>query len=286
MPFVTDGGLVVTPFDKRKRHYGLLSVCDPIRLPDPHWQTGVEWESDCSVETSSTLPPCPEALGEKSTDGGLIFCSAEPFTVYGSYKCSTGGRPATDSIAIAQNRLIRNRERSVEQIFWTGVTSVGNINPNLQAGNLSCGIQTVDLTPLSGPLDPTGAMALLDSALTECIPGSLGVIHFTFGFLNYLFRNLLISERDGKFYTVSEHQVIAGAGYPGSGPGNVPVNPGETWVFATGPLVVYDSDVFFTPSNIDQSIDRSLNNITFFAEQTYAIIWECCVFAVRVTLCD
>jgi len=286
MPFLTDGGgLLVSEINKLDRSYGLLSSIESIQLDDPHWQAGIEWESDCSVEASATLLPCPEALGEKSTDGGLIFCSSEPFTVYGSYMCSTGGRPAGKSLEIAANRLKRNKERAIEQIFWTGTTPVGPIDPSLQGGNASCGIFPQDLTPASGPLNTVAAIAALESSIVDCIPGGVGVIHVNPGFLPYLSSNYLVVEKNGKLHTPSGQLIIAGAGYPGSGPANVPATPGETWIFATGPVAVYNSDIFYTPSLIDQAIDRSLNNITFYAEQTFSVVWECCSFSVRVSLC-
>lgn len=285
MPLLTNGGGFLVPdLQSRTRSFGLLSTVEPLFLDDPHWQTGFEWESDCSVDASSTLFPCPAVTG-KTTDDGLVFCSADPFTVYGSYKCSTGGRPIQESITIASNRLRRNKERAVEQIFWTGITPVGTVNPSLQGGNTSCDILPIDLTPISGALTPVAAIAALESSIADCIPGAMGVIHMNFGMLPYMALNYLLIEKNGKLYTPSGQLIVAGAGYPGSGPANVAVAAGETWIFATGPMAVYNSSIFLTPSQIDQAVDRSLNNITFFAEQTYAVIWECCIFAVKVVLC-
>lgn len=286
MPIVPEGdGLLIPRTKLPDRSYGILSSTESIQLSDPHWQSGFEWESDCSVDVDSTLPPCPTPVAAKSTDGGLLFCSADPFTVYGSYKCSTGGRPVGEAMTIASNRLSKNKERGVEKIFWTGTTAVGTVNPSLQGGNPSCGIVPVDITPLSGNLTPVQAVAALESFIVECIPGGIGVIHVTHGFLLFMNSNLLVREIDHKFYTPSGQLVIAGAGYPGSGPGNIPSILGETWIYATGPVTVYESDIFYTPSNVDQAIDRRVNDITFYAEQTFAVIWECCIFCVRVSLC-
>lgn len=285
MPFMDEGGLLVKGFNRSDRTHGLLTAVEPVFLDDPHWQAGLEWESDCSVAAAATLPPCPTPVAAKATDGGLIFCSANPFTVYGSYKCSTGGRPVSEAMTIAANRLSRNKERSVEQIFWTGITPVGASNPSLQAGNESCEIEPIDLTPVTGALDPVGAIAILESNIVDCIPGGLGVIHLNFGVLPYMAAHRLLYERDGKYYTPSGQLIVAGAGYPGSGPGNIPAVAGESWIFATGPVAVFASDVFFTPSDVGQAIDRSLNNVTYYAEQTFSVIWECCVFAVRVQIC-
>src|ERR1700745_2437133 len=128
MPFLSShGGLIVPAVQKRTRLYGILTSLDPIRLDDPHWQTAIQWETDCSVDASSTLPPCPEPVASKAVDGGLIFCTADPFTVYGTYKCSVGGRPVQDSIEIAKGRLEQNKQQAVERIFWTGQTPVGTV---------------------------------------------------------------------------------------------------------------------------------------------------------------
>lgn len=311
MPIVPDGGgLLVPSIDPIGRSHGLLVSLEPHHLDDPHWQAGIEWESDCSVDLSSTLPSCPddellaplltetedsiltessedivlESPITKSTDGSLVFCNAEPFTVYGSYKCSTVGRPVSEAHAIALGRLKRNKERAIEQIFWTGNTTVGSVSPSLQGGNDSCGVLPVDLTPLAGALSTVSAIATLESAIADCIPGGVGVIHFNYGFLPYMASNYLVNEKDGKFYSPSGQLIIAGAGYPGTGPGNIPAAAGETWLFATGPMAVYESDIFYT-ANEDQSIDRRVNSITYIAEQTFSVIWECCLFAVRVALC-
>lgn len=281
-----DGGLLIPGIESRGRSHGLLTSLTPVHLPDPHWQAGFQWESDCSVEASSTLPPCPDPVVEKSVDGGLLFCSASPFSVYGSYKCSTGGRPVSESIEIASNRLKRNKERGVERIFWTGISQAGPVNPSLQGGNDTCGIVPIDLTPaMSNPLTAIGAIGALESSLSECIPGGVGVLHMNYGVLASLASNFLAEKIDGRYYTPSGQLIIAGAGYPGTGPGNVAADPGESWIFATGNVAVYYSDIFMTPTKVDQAVDRSLNNVTFYAEQTFSVIWECCVFAVRISVC-
>ncbi len=286
MPIIPGGGGFLVPHVKKEdKSFGLLTSIKPIHLPDPHWQVGFEFEIDCSIEVGSTLPPCPDPVAAKAVDGGLLFCSADPFSVYGSYKCSTGGRPPSESIAIASNRLNKNKERGVEKIFWTGLTPVGIVNPSLQGGNNSCGLLPIDVTPQSGALTPVGAIAALESNITECIPGGIGVYHVTYGFLPYMTSNLLAKEKEGLLHTPAGQVIIAGAGYPGTGPGNVPAAPGETWIFMTGPVSVYCSDVFNNPTNVNEGIDRAVNSVTFFVEQTYSVVWECCVFCCRVNLC-
>ena len=285
MPFIPNGGgFLVSSFKRQDRSHGILSAVEPVYLEDPHWQAGLEWETDCSVEASSTLPPCPEALEEKAVDGGLLFCTAEPFTVMGSYKCSTGGRTAIEALNIATNRLRMNKEKSIERIFWTGTSAVGNVNPSLQGGNSSCGITPINLTPEDCPLSPVDGIAALESSIVECVPGGIGVIHLNFGVLAYIAAAHLLREVDGKFYTPTGQLIVAGAGYPGSGPSNIPSSPGTTWLFATGPLAVFASDIFFTPPHIDQAVERLKNDITFFAEQTFSVVWDCCVFAVQIEI--
>lgn len=283
MAFVP-GGFSIPSAKKTDRSHGLLTAVKPVYLEDPHWQSGFGFENDCAVAAHATLPPCPDPVAAKAVDGGLVFCRAEPFTVYGNYKCSTGGRPVSEAMTIATNRLNRNKEREVEKIFWTGVTEVGTVDPSLQGGNVSCEIFPVDITP-DKPLTPLSAIAALESNIAECIPGGIGTINLNFGLLPYLARDHLLTEQDGNFYSPSGQLIIAGAGYPGSGPGNIPAQPGETWAFATGQISVFMSDIFNTPSTVEEAINRKINDISFWAEQTFSIIWECCIFAVKIALC-
>lgn len=286
MAILTCGVKVEAPFAPLPE-YGLLSVTQPITPKDSHWEgTGVYWEDVlCTDVTSISGFVCPPTGDAKDVDRGKRICCAEPYTTLSSYECPPVGVPAGEAFDIARKRLLSLEHREVERVFWTGIAGDGTaINPSLQAGNSTCDDGPVDLTPDAGALDPVAAIAVLESALAACGTG-MGVIHGNYGIASYLANHMLLTERNGGWYTPTGQRLALGAGYPGTGPANVVADAGETWLFATGPVGVWRGEIFLTPDRLDQAVDRSLNDVTVFAERTYAAGWNCCLFAVRLSLC-
>lgn len=266
--------------------YGLLSVIRATNPGDPHWQAGVEWEDTLCAPASSTLPDCgfeSPGIPAKTPESGPDFRKADPFTVIGSYDCSTGGRTAQSAFDIARARLLAWEEHEVEAIFWTGDTDAGAVVPSLSEGDTAAGITPTDITPVGGALDAPYAIGALEAAMATCVPG-LGVIHIPAQAVASLKWHSLI-ERDSDIYrTPMGHAAVLGSGYPGTGPaGDVPA-AGEAWIFGTGPMVAWQGEVFLTPELVAAAVDRTLNDITVYAERTYAVGFSCCLFATRVVL--
>jgi hypothetical protein len=204
--------------------------------------------------------------------------------LYGSYNCPPVGRSANDAFRIATQRLRIHEGRELERVFWTGVTDSGeDINPSLAFGNSECGSAAVIVG--EGELSPTAGLAVLESALVDCAPGG-GVIHANYGLAAYFAAAHLIYRDGDTWFTVTGQRIAFGAGYPGSGPDNVAAAAGTSWLFATGPVGIWRSDIFLTPERLDQAVDRDINDVTVFAERTYAVGWSCCLFATLVTLCS
>jgi len=288
MALFPSGPLVRGPRSTATRRSGLFSVAPPQTPGDPHWMVGgVNWEDFLCTEIESFLDVCPPTTGfTKPRDRNFNFCHADPFNVIGSFDCSVGGRvrqyKAGEAFEIARQRLLRWQEHKVEEVFWTGLTTSGAVNPSLQGGNDECDIDVIDLTPGGGELDPVGSLAALEEALTDIVP--MGVIHVPFGLATYLKRFNLIEVENGVAYTVTGTPVVIGAGYPGSGPANVAAGAGTTWMFATGPVAVWESSVALVPDDLSQSIDRSINDITVYAEKYFAVGYSCTSLAINVEL--
>lgn len=287
MPY-TPCGLVVPGPKHIPNRYGLLTVTDPITPEDGHWEGGITWDENLCSEIFTTVGFCPipeTGSVPKNADRSDIICCADPFIVYGSYDCPPVGRSSEEAFSIAKRRLAMREERAVEYTFWTGTTDGGTtVNPSLAFGNDTCGSAPIDLTPLTGPVGVTASIAVLESALGDCAPGT-GVIHANFGLASFLAASYLIYQSGDAWYTVTGQRLAIGAGYPGTGPGNIPASPGATWVFATGPVVVFRSEVFLTPERYQDAVNLTLNNVTVYAEKVYAVGWSCCLFAIQVLLC-
>lgn len=287
MPFTPCGLLVPGPKNSPNR-YGLLTVTEPITPEDDHWEGGITWDDDlCSVVHSST-DTCPipvTGFTPKITDRDFQSCCADPFLVYATYDCPPVGNTAEEAFLIAKKRLSAREDREVERVFWSGIAEDGSsVNPSLAFGNSECGSTPIDLTASAGPVGVVGSMAVLESALGDCAPGT-GVIHANFGLASYLAANFLINQQGDQWYTVTGQRLAIGAGYPGTGPENIPASPGTTWIFATGPVIVYRSEVFLTPERYKEAFNAKLNSVQVYAERVYAVGWTCCLFAIQVSLC-
>jgi hypothetical protein len=293
MALFPNGPLVRGPRPESTRRFGLLDVVTPQSVDDPNWIVGgVNWEDFlCGNAVESFLDNCPTTTGfTKPETRPLNFCHSDPFNIVESFDCSVGGRvrryTAGEAFEIARQRLLNWEEWELERVFWTGLSNNGLVNPSLAVGNDECGLAPVDLTPGGGPLNPVAAIATLEDAMADVFPNG-GVIHVPYGLAAYLENFRLMDQVGDRMYTPTGNAYVLGAGYPGSGPLNVPADPGETWIFATGPVAVWRSDLYQVPNELSQSIDRSINDITVYAERYYAVGFSCGVFALNVTLsCD
>lgn len=299
MAIAPRGFLVKTPSCDNPSEYGLLASVNIQTINDPHWQaSGIEWEDFlCGNGLESFIDLCPSGVIPpsgvspldfvKPAERNTQFCAADPFVVVGSYQCPPVGRPSGEAFEIARKRLLVWEGHDVEEVFWTGTVDSGAgttvVNPSLAFGNDECGILPIDVNP-AGAVDIVQAIAILENALGDIV--SCGAtIHIPYGLLNYLARFHLLVEKDGLFYTPSGTLIIAGHGYPGSGPANVVADPGETWIFGTGPVILVRGNVIQVPDNISQAVDRNLNNVTVRAERFYAVGFSCVDLAIRVNLC-
>lgn len=291
MALFPPGPLVKGPRPSAPRRFGLLDVVQPVTPQDPHWVVGgVNWEDFlCSSTISTFLDTCPGAPSgfTKTGESEINFCSADPFQVLGSFDCSVGGRvrqyKAGEAFEIARQRLLNWEGFFVEQAFWTGIAANGGINPSLAFGNSTCGISVTDLTPGGGPIDPVGAIATLEDALTEIVPNG-GIIHVPYGLAAYLANFMLLDREGDRMYTPTGNSYVLGSGYPGSGPANVAATAGTTWIFATGPVGVWQSAISMVPNELSEAVDRSVNDVTVFAEKYFAVGFSCAVLAINVDL--
>ena len=91
-----------------------------------------------------------------------------------------------------------------------------------------------------------------------------------------------VTDDDGRLVTPGGNLIVAGGGYPGTGPdGSTPADD-TTWMYATGAAFGYRSNVFFT--QVRDSLNRATNTLRMQAERTYLIGFECCHLAAHTVL--
>lgn len=284
MALTPPGNIVKAPRCTETRKYGLLASVEPLRIVDPHFQaTGITWEDFlCGPPASGFIDNCPPAQYTKPLERSSSFCEAEPFVALGSYQCPPVGRNSGEAFEIARQRLLNWEGFQVEQILWTGLSANGPVNPSFAFGNTACDILPEDISP-AGAIDPVGAIALLEERLGDVLACG-GTIHVPYGILSYLQKHSLLVKDGNQYETTTGFKVVAGHGYPGSGPANVAAAAGETWIFGTGPLVLARGDVMMVPETIAESVDRLINNVEVRAERFYAVGFSCTLLALRVKL--
>jgi hypothetical protein len=108
--------------------------------------------------------------------------------------------------------------------------------------------------------------------------GALGVIHLPRAVALQALGEHLLETKGGRLQTMLGTPVVAGAGYPGSGPDGSSI-PGKPWIYASAALFGYRSDVFTSSNRAGDLLDRASNDLYAVAERTYLLGFDDCTTA-------
>lgn len=277
--------------------FGLLSALGPeIRSPgDTHWQTGVTYEplcgnagttyDECLAVTGTGLGPIGSPAAKIAT-GGLDQRGATPFAVYAQVDCSAPGfwDRASDTVG---DLITRSEQWQVERAFWTGLAAGQPVvYPHLASDStvvddLGITLQTGAVEVVSGgSLDVVEGIGRLEAEIASCYDG-VAVLHVPRVLNTAMIEASIVTREGPRYRTASGNVVVFGAGYPGTSPAGVTTS-GVAWVYATGSMFIYRSSAEIFP--IRDSIDRSDNTIHAIAERKYVIGWDCCHYAIPITI--
>lgn len=277
--------------------YGLLSAVELRPDGESFWRLGTTWQDTCP-QGGSTIEPCytsaPAVTGtsfSKSANATRTNWGATPFTIYAEVDCSA---PAfwDDKEDYVRTAFERVEQWQLERIFWTGtVDGVANAAlPHLAATSavteqglgyvttLQLAATQVTGTAISAPM----ALGAVESALANCLRGVQGIIHISNDIASVLAEaNLLV--RDGpRLRTWNGNLVVVGNGYPRSGPDGSDPGLGYGWMFGTGPIFAYRSDIHVLLEN-NSALNRTDNTVKAIAERTYLLGYDCCLVAALVS---
>lgn len=288
---------IVDPPTFTPSNYGLLSVVEMPAPSGPHWQNGITYTSHCVTGQGSVTydecitvtgtggpPPPPQS---KSGNVSTAHRGATPFTPYVEFDCSAVGNE--DAAATATRALAQAEPFRVEHAFWTGqLTTLGGdfvgVFPHLAANTVvvdSGGVLLQSVPVTGGPFDVAQGLGFLEAELGECY-GGRGVIHVpAFALASLMAWNLVVVSGP-TLKTPKGNLIAVGDGYPGTSPAGANPSAGTSWLYATGAVFAYRSQVMIPP--IRESIDRSENTIKMIAERTYVLGYECCHIGALVTL--
>jgi len=257
------------------RPYGIFDVAlGPMPFPVPASQAGgVLYVPDtCNSDVFLYAMNCPPVSGSKTFSTNEFPVSGAPFAVITSYTCGALGYSFEEAEQKVRTRMALREQRAVERRIWQGSPAggIGGI-PGLFRG-------AIDLGP-SGCV--TEAIEVLEQALAD--NGVIGgIIHARPGLSAHLQTSFLLYEGPGRVKrTVLNTPYVFGQGYDGSGPTGQPADTNTEWLYASGRVVIWQSDVEVPDPR--QTFDRRNNQQMLLAERIYAVAIECGVWATQVT---
>lgn len=271
----------------------------------PHWQQGITWQDQCSAG-GTVMDECiavtgtggaPTAQVSLTSNVTQLNRGATPFTIYSEFDCSPVGQGLTEADLknVAEEALSKNEAYQVSRAFWTGVagtttgpTATTTVWPHLAASSTLDDPQGIRLqtaassTVTGGPDDPAVMLGQLESSMASCYGGQ-GVVHIPlFAAPTFQSRGLIHRGDDGRWYTANDNLVVIGQGYTGSSPEGATPAAGTSWIYGTGAMLAYRSDVFVPP--FPQNFDHIENTVRYLASRTYLFAFGCCHYGALVTL--
>ena len=251
----------------QKRSFTLLDVATIVPELDEHWLNGARI-LPYPGDTGHVHDPC--ATGSPATKNAGTLPESPHFGAFTGYlpvTCTSFsvGADAAWFKARAFAAFAAIESTIAERVFATG-EGLDALQPHLTDSNL---------TQLNAGA-ATGAMLALED-LDDAIAatGRAGVIHATPSVVDAWDSGGGLERRGNLRVTANDTPVVSGAGYLGFFPdgGSAPSSR-RAWAFATGPVQARRTDIFITPDNYAQALDRAVNSVEFFAERSMLIDWD------------
>ncbi len=244
--------------------HGLLEVpgvrVDPgdARYKDGRWMNGVNvW--GYPEETPFLWEPCATGTFDvKEDETTMPTATFDAAAAYLPVACGARGPSLEDELV---RRTVRTLDATLsfaaEQMLASD--TAGLTNPNF-----------TDATVLGGGA-VTAAVGLswLENAIGET--GRRGIIHVTPAIASALLAEKIVVGNNGVLTTIAGNYVAVGGGYINQGPTD-PAS-GQDYMFATGPVLVFVSELDFT-EELSQVLDRSNNDVVYRAERWILPVWD------------
>lgn len=287
--------LIVNPPLVTPPAFTLLDYVQWVDSSDPHWKAGITYEAICGstdrtldycvVSGSGTTNPTKVATAAKSFRGAL------PFTVYAEIDCAPVGfwDNAEDNV---RRIMARTEHWDVERAFWTGTVGLGvagtPVMPHLAANaavvdsvETNITLQTAATVAVTGTLDVVEGLAALEQYLEDCY-GAQGLIYVTLPVFETMISQYLLTRNGPRWQTAKGNWVVPGGGFPGTSPAGAAPAAGTAWMYATGALMGYRSNIRDV-ATMEESFNHLVNTASFIVERTYVLGWDCCHAAVLVS---
>lgn len=257
-PYVIDGPLPAPPL------YRLVDVATVVVDDNPHWMNGAQvWSYPPDVP--DTHDGCSSGtFRTKATGGTIPIPEFGAFTVYLPVTCTTRG---IGDVAEYQARAVAAFTATESQAVERELARGDALPANPFIGDINLVI------PVAGAQTPETALAYLENEIGNS--GRQGLLHAPPSVVTAWANAHLLQVRAGYLETLRGTKVVVGTGYIGVEPvGPAALTAGQDWAFATGPVQIRRSEVFVNPPTIREALDRTNNDVTFYAERNYLVDWD------------
>ena len=266
-PITAPGALL--PLDAplpQPRRYTLLDAAQIVTPADERWLAGA-WINGYPSGRPQTHDPCSTGTFRlKDADSG----TARPMV--GSFTVVVGGSCTAKSVGVDQTWYTDRLSLAFQAVEATGVERVFVTGDHHSTLGAYVGDANMDAPVGNTPQTRREGMAILENAIAAV---GNGIIHATPA-LAELWRGdyLLDAGRDGQLRTGIGTLVAVGAGYIGARPdAYAGLTATQEWAFATGFVQIRRDEITILPGQYSQALDRSTNEITFYAERDYLLSW-------------
>lgn len=175
------------------------------------------------------------------------------------------------------NRLLEiSTSALLEQLLLTGGPDADDTD-----GSYLSGPGVVDLTGTGSPIDVVPAMMELVEAIDGALYGGRGYIHVPRYVVPILeFYGQIVRFQQELQLAGTDHRIVAGAGYDGTGPEGAEPEAGAVWVYATGHPHVHQGPI--TTPGLDSEgggtiipfFDPATNEAVVIAERPAAVSFD------------
>jgi hypothetical protein len=259
--------------------------------PMDRWGQGFVVQPENCIAAGTWDPDCDQWPSSPSGDGPLLNKTAKsdapanetsyivkPFVIETAFNCDATGLQAVDFRGRARRQLVASSSKAMEYELATGTQKGAQGNQFLEDA------ASVVVLSAGSSFSPAGALARLGAALSACGHGGRGMIHAPTVWVGRLMETGdMVTEGGQRLLTkVRGDRIVAGSGYPGTGPAGVAPPEGDVYVYATGPVVFRLSEPEVFPDALSEAMDRKKNNVEYRAERMGAVYFDpCCHFVIQ-----
>ena len=252
-----NGPLPVAP-----RH-SLLNTPGVVVADDDNgrWLNGVNvigYPASTPLTWNACIPESSD-LGVKDEGEAGDQAQFDPFVCYLPVTCS-----ALDYAYIADwSKVVLEATYSMAVEKGLAGVDVAGLGPNPSLGD-----GNVQVLAGGSAKSPIVALSYLENAIGET--GREGMVHATPATITQLNTDTFLDPET--LLTTNGNRVVSGDGYIGATANGLTAGAGQDWMFASGPVEVRISPLAIT--DLRESLDRSINEITFRAERWVLVTWD------------